>query len=637
MSGIGAVSAPGGYRPDIDGLRAVAVGCVVAYHNFPKHVHGGFIGVDIFFVISGFLITSILAEGLENGRLDFGAFYARRIRRIFPALAIVLAGCLVIGAILLDPNEYKALGLHVAGGAGFLSNALLWIELGYFDEAAEFKPLLHLWSLAVEEQFYIFWPLALWFCGWLQRPLWAAALALGGLSFALCIHLSGDDRVAAFYFVFSRIWELLLGGMLALVAPRLPRPRGTYAHGMALVGAALIVVSLKLIDSSQAFPGWRALGPTLGATLLIAAGPRAFVNTWLLSLRPMIALGKISYPLYLWHWPLLTFERIREEAVVGPPVRWGLILLSIGLAQLTYVYVEKPIQFGPRGAGLAAITAAMIALGLVGLRDYGAGGLFWPRSALVKVVHEGDTGETDFRAYIELHSQRCQAKLTSAFVDNDKNLFICAQSIADRAPEIMFVGDSHAEHYFLGMAEALPGRNVGYYFRNALPFLDDPRFASAYQALAEDPKVRTIILSAYWSERHRQIPKEESLRAELNRVVGFLLGAGKRVFILNDVPTFPFRSSLCKFAGRLGVANRCEIDIAVLERQLAVYSSDLDAVATANPGVRILDSAHMLCGETVCSMASGDKLLFRDTHHFNINGSRLIGARLLAANPDIAE
>ena len=188
---------------------------------------------------------------------------------------------------------------------------------GYFDEAAEFKPLLHLWSLAVEEQFYILWPLALWFCGWLRRPLWAAALALGGLSFALCVHLSGDDRVAAFYFVFSRIWELLLGGMLALVAPRLARLTGARAHGLALVGAALIVVSLRLIDSSQAFPGWRALGPTLGATFLIAAGPRAFVNTWVLSLRPIVALGKISYPLYLWHWPLLTFERIREEDTSG--------------------------------------------------------------------------------------------------------------------------------------------------------------------------------------------------------------------------------------------------------------------------------------------------------------------------------
>ena len=201
----------------------------------------------------------------------------------------------------------------------------------------------------------------------------------------------------------------------------------------------------------------------------------------------------------------------------------------------------------------------------------------------------------------------------------------------------MVVGDSHAEHYFVGMAEALPGRNVGYYFRNAQPFLGDPRFTSAYQALAADPKVRTIILSAYWFERGREIPRGDSLRAELNRVVTFLRGAGKRIFIANDVPTFPFRTTFCKYAGRLGIANRCDIDIAVLEGQLAVYSSDLDAVAAANPGVRVLDTAHMLCAARRCSMASGDKLLFRDAHHFNINGSRLIGARLIAENPDIAQ
>ena len=155
ISGIAIYSAPGGYRPDIDGLRAVAVGSVVAYHYFPKTAHGGFIGVDIFFVISGFLITSILAEQIAHGGIAFGDFYARRVRRIFPDLAVVLTACVAIGAILLDPAEYRALGLHIVAGAGFLSNLLLWSESGYFDDAAEFKPLLHLWSLAIEEQFYI--------------------------------------------------------------------------------------------------------------------------------------------------------------------------------------------------------------------------------------------------------------------------------------------------------------------------------------------------------------------------------------------------------------------------------------------------------------------------------------------------
>ena len=508
---------------------------------------------------------------------------------------------------------------------------------GYFDEAAEFKPLLHLWSLAIEEQFYILWPLALWICGRLRRPLWALALGLAGASFALNLYLSANNPVADFYFVFSRIWELLLGGMLALLAPRLPSLVAPQAHAVAAIGAALIVVSLLSTDARQAYPGWRALGPTLGAALLIAAGQRAFVNSWLLSLRPMIALGKISYPLYLWHWPLLAFERIREGGGLGPPLRWALILIAIGLAHLTYVYIEKPIRFDASGAWRSAITAAMIALGLVGYRDYRAGGLFWTRTALVKVVHDGDVGQTEFRAYMDSHSQPCEAKLASVFVDRDRDFLLCAQSIANMPPRIMFVGDSHAENFFLGVADGLPGVNVGYYVRAALPFFDDPRFTSVYRALAAEPEVRTIILSASWAGRVRYLAKDQSLRVELNRVVGFLRAAGKRVFIANDVPAFPFRTALCKYAGRFGAANRCDEDVSALERQLAIYSSDLEAVEAANPGVRVLDTAHLLCAGAVCSMTSGGKLLYRDDNHLNINGSRLIGGKLLAAYPDIAE
>jgi hypothetical protein len=201
----------------------------------------------------------------------------------------------------------------------------------------------------------------------------------------------------------------------------------------------------------------------------------------------------------------------------------------------------------------------------------------------------------------------------------------------------MFVGDSHAENYFLGVADGLPGVNVGYYLRAALPFFDDPRFTSVYRALAAEPEVRTIILSAFWAGRVRYMAKDQSLRVELNRVASFLRAAGKRVFIANDVPAFPFRTALCKYAGRLGAANRCDEDASALERQLAVYSSDLEAVAAANPGVRILDTAHLLCAGAACSMTSGGKLLYRDENHLNINGSLLIGGKLLAAYPDIAE
>jgi len=627
-----------GYRADIDGLRALAVACVVAYHNFPKSAHGGFVGVDIFFVISGFLITSLIAEDIDRGRFRFRDFYARRIRRIFPALAVTLAACLAVGAIVLDPSEYKALGLHVAAGAGFLSNALLWFETGYFDEAAEFKPLLHLWSLAIEEQFYIIWPLALYLCARLRGPLWALAVGFAAASFALNLYLSEVDRVADFYFVFSRIWELLIGAVLALTIPYALHARTALANGAAAAGLALVVASLMLIDNTQPFPGWRALAPTLGATLLIAAGPHTLINAHLFSNRLMVALGKISYPLYLWHWPLIVFARIREGGEVGPPLRWALIAVAIGLSQLTYAYVERPIRLGPGRAKRAALAAAAIAaLGVVGLRDFRAGGLFFPKATLVSVVNEGGVGNVDFNQYLAAHSAPCFSRLFPPFANGQKGALRCGQSIAGIPPEIVLLGDSHAEHLFIGVAEALRGRNVSWYLGTALPFLDDPLFASIYTALAAEPRVKTVILSAFWSNRLRSLPKGVSLGAEMDRAVRFLRAAGKNVYVVNDVPDFPFRPARCKYAGRLGVPALCDEDVTALERQLGAYGGDLTAAVAANPGARLIDTAHMLCAGAVCSMALDGKLLYRDGSHLNVNGSRLVGAKILAAAPDLAD
>jgi peptidoglycan/LPS O-acetylase OafA/YrhL len=209
-----------GYRPDIDGLRAIAVLCVVGFHAFPNSVKGGFIGVDIFFVISGYLITSIIASDLQNETFSFSNFYRRRINRIFPALTLVLIASLLIGYFVLLPSELKNLGKQVAGGATFISNFLFWQESGYFDQAAETKPLLHLWSLAIEEQFYIIWPIALWLLRnhagrWL---ILVTTICLA--SFCLNLWLINSDPSATFYSPLTRFWELALGAMLALVRPK---------------------------------------------------------------------------------------------------------------------------------------------------------------------------------------------------------------------------------------------------------------------------------------------------------------------------------------------------------------------------------------------------------------------------------
>jgi peptidoglycan/LPS O-acetylase OafA/YrhL len=203
------------YRPDIDGLRAIAVLSVVAFHAFPLRMKGGFIGVDVFFVISGFLISTIIFENLGKGTFSFTEFYARRVKRIFPALAVVLGACLIFGWLALLPDELNQLGKHIAAGAGFVSNLVLWGEAGYFDNAAETKPLLHLWSLGIEEQFYIVWPLLVWLAWKRKFNFLVLAAFLAFVSFALNIKGIKQDHIAAFYSPLTRFWELLCGALLA--------------------------------------------------------------------------------------------------------------------------------------------------------------------------------------------------------------------------------------------------------------------------------------------------------------------------------------------------------------------------------------------------------------------------------------
>ena len=274
------------YRPDIDGLRAVAVAVVVAYHAFPLLLPGGFVGVDVFFVISGYLISGIILGALGEGRFSFAHFYARRMRRIFPALAVVLAAVLIGGWFVLYADDYQRLGRHVAAGAAFASNFVLWRESSYFDTAVELKPLLHLWSLGIEEQFYLAWPLMLVFASrWRRGPL-ALTLAIGTASFLIAIWTVRIDRTPAFYAPWNRFWELLAGATLACIEADAGL-RGFLARStarpwvpnvLAIAGTLMIAAGVILIDSTRVFPGLWVLLPVAGTFFLLVAGDRAWVN-----------------------------------------------------------------------------------------------------------------------------------------------------------------------------------------------------------------------------------------------------------------------------------------------------------------------------------------------------------------------
>jgi peptidoglycan/LPS O-acetylase OafA/YrhL len=366
------------YRADIDGLRAIAVLSVLAFHAFPKSLPGGFIGVDIFFVISGYLISKVILTTIAEHRFSITDFYARRVRRIFPALVIVLAVCLVFGWHVMLAEDLRDLGKHTLGGAGFVANLVLWKEAGYFDAASETKPLLHLWSLGIEEQFYLVWPLLLWAGSKLRIPLWLIILVTGLISFGLDITTVHHDATAAFYSPLTRAWELMVGGLLAyfysvtktIPAPHMPLalgPNGWARAALANLGLALIVYGLLRINSHRPFPGSWALVPTIGAALLIGTGPSTWLAKHFLASRPMVIVGLISYPLYLWHWPLLVGARTLWPDGPSTPMIFSMLALSFVLAWLTYRFVERPIRTGrPRPKVIALTTTMMLVAGLGG-------------------------------------------------------------------------------------------------------------------------------------------------------------------------------------------------------------------------------------------------------------------------------
>jgi peptidoglycan/LPS O-acetylase OafA/YrhL len=458
------LSGGGHYRPDVDGLRAVAVGAVVAYHAFPDALPGGFIGVDVFFVISGYLISGIILGALRDRRFTFANFYARRIRRIFPALALVLMAVMAAGWFTLYADDYQRLGRHVAAGAAFASNLVLWQESSYFDTAAELKPLLHLWSLGIEEQFYLAWPLLLVIASrWTRGPM-LLTLALGTASFFAAIWTVRIDPTAAFFAPWTRFWELLAGASLACteidreLQVEIDRLRASrwLANALAIAGAIMIGAGVVLIDATRLFPGFWVLLPVAGSFLLILTGQRAWLNRSILSYPPVVWVGLISYPLYLWHWPLLSFARIIAGAQPGATIRLSIIAASVLLSWLTYRIVEWPIRFGaPARRLVPSLSAAMVALFAIGLAATATGG--W----IERPINRSDAAHlVDFYERMRKDGLREAYRVECDFMDwvseDARATLDPSCTAAGESGTVLLWGDSFAQSLSLGLREQLP-------------------------------------------------------------------------------------------------------------------------------------------------------------------------------------
>jgi|HubBroStandDraft_4_1064222.scaffolds.fasta_scaffold61978_1 peptidoglycan/LPS O-acetylase OafA/YrhL len=629
------------YRADIDGLRAIAVLSVVGFHAFPKLVHGGFIGVDIFFVVSGFLISTILYGSLERNSFDFIEFYSRRIRRIFPALLVVLIAALTVGWIVLLSDEYKQFGKHLAGGAGFVSNLVLWKESGYFDNAAETKPLLHLWSLGIEEQFYIIWPFLLWAAWKSKLNLLAITVTIAVVSFAVNMNKAYSDSVADFYSPQTRFWELLIGAALAYAAlyrkawfadseSRLPNVQSA-------LGAILIAASLLFITRDKAFPGWWAALPTLGAALLISAGPRAWLNRTILSNRVLVWLGLVSFPIYLWHWPLLAFPRIVNGETPSDAVRLSAVLLSIVLASMTYLLVEKPLRFNSYSKRTTvALLAVMIVVGFAGYLIYGLNGLTFRTATTPQVNNEGAIDHATFHQYGQTHFYPCTPLSIRSQATFWEGSLRCLQSQRDKPIDIAIIGDSHAEDLFLGLAESLPDLNVVYYLKTTLPVISDRDFSPVFQYILSDSNIKTVIISAFWYGKQGMVPKGSNLERELSDTVEKLGAAHKEVYITDDVPFFSFDPAQCKYSRRFSSKTNCVQDGAIFDHQLKNYYPILKSIAQTHTNVRLVDTAKYFCSSDVCTMAMSGNIMYRDNNHLNLNGTRYVARKFLDDYPHLA-
>ncbi|WP_298905353.1 acyltransferase family protein [uncultured Aliiroseovarius sp.] len=442
------------YRPEIDGLRAVAVLPVILFHAGIGLFEGGFVGVDVFFVISGYLITSILIEDIVRGRFSILKFYERRARRILPALFFVVACTIPFAILWMLPAQLRDYSQSLVAVSLFSSNFLFWMESGYFEAGADLKPLLHTWSLAIEEQFYVIFPVllfALWKLG-RQAVIWILAL-IAVVSLGLAEWGWRNHPAANFFLAPGRVWELLAGSFCAFALHRRPLPGNDI---VAMLGLLAIGVAVFLFDDTTPFPSLYTLLPVIGVLLIILFGQQGTRVAAILSAKPIVGIGLISYSAYLWHQPLFAFARIRSLTEPSLTLMLGLAVLSLILAAFSWRYVEQPFRAGPNTwmQSRSSVFATSI-VGLVLIAGFGAWGH----------VNNGfpNRFSPEARAVLSMHTDRIDR---TCHFDENRSKFVpkqaCYHSVPDASGEVLLLGDSHVAAVWPQVTTALnaSGRNV---------------------------------------------------------------------------------------------------------------------------------------------------------------------------------
>ncbi len=656
------------YRPDIDGLRALAVLPVVIFHVNPHLMSGGFLGVDVFFVISGYLISLLLYQALATGRMSLASFYGRRMRRLFPALIVVLLATLSFGYFALLAGEYVKVAKQAAAAIFFLLNFRLIGETGYFDVASFSKPLMHLWSLSVEEQFYLVWPLVLLLLFRLRSST-LVTISIGillSMGFAAWRGTINLDTV--YYHPLARFWELLVGAMIARLhfkadpdqLPGMFLPPWV-GHGLSVVGLLLVASALLWFDSSIPHPGVATLWPVIGVALILACGPQAFANR-LLAWRPLVLVGLMSYPLYLWHWPMLSYVRIMESGRPDPLTLWVTAALSMALAWLTYVWLERPVR---RAGGLLGINLALLAsMALLAILSFAiVKGVGWPGRPSLQYTKAFEP---------ELVRSPAQDESCLARFAGGPAPVYCRQYLPGKRM-IAIIGDSHAHVLFPGVSELAAKDGYGTLLlanSGCPPFVGTTwgRTNVSRQECVQsidlilrnvlaDARVVSVVIASrgpiYISgkgygpvEAQYNVPpiasatqSSDALAAGAADVFGRgLLETAMqfdrrriRVSYVLQVPELGVSAKDCP--GRpLSLTSRfsqCDVPYDDYLKRMGHYRAHLLDLTAKAPFLHLVDLEPEFCVGGFCSSMRKGQLLYADDNHLSFSGSRLVAPLIL--------
>lgn len=646
---------PTAHRRDIDGLRAIAVTLVVLFHAGVPFLPGGFVGVDVFFVISGFLITGLLVREAQVKRsVSIANFYARRVRRLLPLATTVLLATIAASAVFMPLAERSATGAQINSAAMFYSNWLFAAtSADYWAGGVDQSPVLHFWSLSIEEQYYVLIPILLIailaacrrFVSWFLVRL--AAISLVGItitSLALSILTTEATGPWAYFGLQTRAWELAIGGLIAISAIRLVAISALATRVLAWVGLLAIVASAVFMSAETVYPGSAALVPVLGTAAVLAAGcsRNAQPPKWLVSL-PVVAVGLNSYAWYLWHWPMLIFGWLifGTQPLVGATV----VLLSFALAAITTRFIERPVR---RSTWLAKRTTVSLLLGAVFIgttvtTSWAVLGQPIPKLDVAPAADPVVSAPVQSPALIpagaklRLSQDPLEARDDSVKVPTGcrylpgktlTSLLDCNMGAPEGSKTVVLVGDSHAQSLAAGMAEVAKAHNWRLYVssENCCHFLsndcgDYP--AQLTEQIKQLPQVDLVFVSRYADQNHTSCGQRETdidaIASRLNQLGPEL--AAKTV-IIRDAPEAPFEVSVC-LRDHPDDVGACSFDRTVSDRDL--YQAELEGIALAGKNVRHLDISDLICPKPRCSAVARDgTVIYRDDNHITARFSLLM-------------